>query len=792
MPLARILGIRHLSPAGACHLNDMLDAIRPTAVLVEGPADAIELVRHFSHKDIQPPIAILCYTKSRPIRSLLYPLAAYSPEWIALRWALKHKAEYQWIDLPASVFLEWHQVPRSSEEENQDEDDAEFDALDEFSDYGELDPPDESPHPAAVNETTLAYLNDPYTEIARLTGEADHETWWERHFEHTPDAASYFQQIDAFGVGLRSLQNLQPGDESLVREAYMRRCIHQVLQAGHRPEQVVVVCGAFHSSELIHELEPMSDQEWKTLPRTEVNVTLMPYSYRRLSSELGYGAGNHAPMYYQALYEEMKARDIERLSSRYASQISQAMRKNGLIRSSAEVIETVRLASSLAALQGSSVPCLRDLRDAAITCLGRGEREPIRAALKEIEIGTQVGRLPQDIGRTAIQDDFYHQIKDLHLLRYQKDELQILELDLRQNRTVKSREAAFRDLNRSTFLHRLRVLGIDFAHKQEVDQAHHTWKEIWHVQWTAECEIQLVECSLIADTIEIAAAFRLADQLATCRSIDQAAQIVEEAICCQLTDTFVNAQHHLQALAVESEDFVQLSKAITSLSHIIRYGNIRCIDTEDLKPLLSQLFLRSIFALHRACICDDTTAREQIHPAIIRIYDAVRLHADLIDTERWNAELDWIATTDSLNSYLSGLAMALRLVQTSDEVLERQLSCRLSPATPADLTAGWFEGLMQFNREALFQRSTLWKQLDHFVTTLEEEDFRRCLVPLRRAFSSFSKGQTRRIVSCLLQASPQDAQSMLDIPEVSLSEEETKTLQEQLSDLNWDDLDLGM
>src|ERR1700722_18630110 len=80
-PLCRIFGVRHLSPAAAHHLHTVLDEFRPTAVLVEGPADATGHIRHLVHKDTKPPLALLAYTRDRPVRSILYPLAEYSPEW---------------------------------------------------------------------------------------------------------------------------------------------------------------------------------------------------------------------------------------------------------------------------------------------------------------------------------------------------------------------------------------------------------------------------------------------------------------------------------------------------------------------------------------------------------------------------------------------------------------------------------------------------------------------------------------------------------------------------------------
>jgi hypothetical protein len=573
-PLARLFGVRHLSPAGAHHLHAVLDALRPTAVLVEGPADATDQIPHLAHPQTRPPLALLAYTRDRPVRSLVYPLAGYSPEWVALRWALEHKAEVRFIDLPAAVFLQRHP---------------------------------QEPHTHRPGRHTLASLDDPAEAIARLAGEADHETWWERHFEHTTEPESYLRQIDEFGRGLRALRESQD-EENLVREAHMRRAIRAVLAAGDEPGRVLVVCGAFHVPALTHEAGPMSDEQFAALPRAPVSLALMPYSYYRLSSHSGYGAGNRAPGYFQRLYDERRA-GRDQLAPRFLAETAHAMRQGGPLRSAADVIEAVRLARGLAALAGASAPCLRDLRDAAVTLLGRGEAEVVRPFLAEVEIGTAVGRLPKGVGRTSIQDDFYSHLEALGLEKYQSEKVQELVLDLRENRFVKSREAAFKDLNRSTFLHRLGVLGVRFAEKLPSGQDQATWKEVWQLRWTPECEIQLVEPALKGDAIEMAAALRLSERLAECERVEQAADVVDDAATCLLADALEDAQKRLQALAVGVGAVVPLAWAIDSLAEVIRYGSVRKFDPEPLRPLLAQLFLRATLQLRQACLCDEAAAR---------------------------------------------------------------------------------------------------------------------------------------------------------------------------------------
>ena len=100
-----VFGVRHLSPAGAWHLRKYLDEVRPKVVLVEGLADAVDLVPDMTKKATKPPIAILAYTDSLPVRTLVYPLARYSPEYQALQWAKEHDARVEFIDLPSDIFL---------------------------------------------------------------------------------------------------------------------------------------------------------------------------------------------------------------------------------------------------------------------------------------------------------------------------------------------------------------------------------------------------------------------------------------------------------------------------------------------------------------------------------------------------------------------------------------------------------------------------------------------------------------------------------------------------------------
>src|SRR5262249_29323067 len=147
----------------------------------------------------------------------------------------------------------------------------------------------------------------------------------------------------------------------------------------------------------------------------------------------------------------------------YLSQIARHLRESGTHRSTAEVIEGVRLARTLAALHEGLAPALCDLRDAAVTLIGHGELSTVSGAVSHVEAGTAIGELPRGVSQTSIQTDFERELGRLKLEKYRSTVKQELQLDLRENRRAKSDESAFLDLYRSCFFHRLTMLGIGFA-----------------------------------------------------------------------------------------------------------------------------------------------------------------------------------------------------------------------------------------------------------------------------------------------------------------------------------------
>ncbi|MCL2546376.1 MAG: DUF5682 family protein [Oscillospiraceae bacterium] len=690
----QIFGIRHLSPASAFHLSRLLDAVQPQIVLIEGPDDATAHLDTLTHCETRAPVALMAYTIDPPIRSILMPYADYSPELIAIRWAHANGVTAQYIDLPSSIFCALHGKQ---------------------SDNDRTDP------------------NAIYHDIARRNGYDNYNAYWEAVFEHCASSEDYALAISEFAETLRKIQ--PPNAINLVREAYMRRQIAAARQSGIPDNKIVVVCGAYHAPALYNG-DGMTDQELSQLPALETALTAMPYAYSRLSTQSGYGAGNESPHYFQLLWQALQNNTLTQLPTIFLTQVTRQLRNQGNIRSTAEIIDTVQLARRLADLRNAEQPTLQDLRAAAVTCLGQGELSVISEAMHHAEIGTAMGQLPVNTARTALQNDFAHQLRQLKLGKFHADAARTLTLDLRKPL----------DLRRSFFLHRLYTLGVSFAAPKPNHQHHATWKETFTLQWSPDIEVELVETSLLSASIEQATLIFLHESLSECSDVSDITRILQQSALCGLPDTLRQAQQQLAEYAIDNDDLPTLANAVQDMSAAITYGSLRRVDAAPLSNLLAQLFLRAVLQAPAACSCNAYTA-PRLQRALHTLHITADTHSDIVNISQWHETLRELTKRDDINPQLAGYATAVQLSigQLNEATLDMHLHHRLSVGTPAPQAAQWFEGLATLNHYALLLNPLLWQLLNTLIETLQDEDFLRILVVLRRTFSNFSRQERRNI-----------------------------------------------
>ncbi len=728
-------------------------------MLIEGPSDFTPLIKEFENTDVHPPIAILAYTTVEPIKSVILPFAEYSPEYQAIKWCNDNDIECRFIDLPSNVNLAFD----NNEKENFE---------DEY---------DDSPQ----EKDDSSVMNDIYYRLDKLAGFGGHENFWEGAIEHAEN--NYFDSVNEYGYQLRkiTLENEEDSPKNKMRESYMKWQIDSAILEGYSPDKIVIIAGAYHIDGLKNTATSMTKEEFDAIDKVENKFTLMPYSYFRLSSQSGYGAGNKAPLYYHMLWDSINKESIEEVSYHYLSYLATEQRKLGNYASSAQIIDAVQLAMALAQLAKRHYPTLTDLRDAAVTCFAEGNLNYIAKAITLTEIGTTIGKLPKGVSKTSIQEDFQNHINKLKLEKYVSVVNQEIRLDLRENIHVKSEHLAYMDLERSFFFHRLRVLDVHFVGLMEENQSNATWSERWNIQWTTEVEIELVECSLLGDVLTKSVEVCMAKKLEEDMSIENIILNIKNCFLCGMPKVLGRFVAILQSTAIDSVNIFSIAKCLSNLNTIITFGDIRKIDTNGLHGILEQLYIRAVLIILESANCDDSVVTDMINS--INAINDVSINFSFINAELWTEALENMSESLDINPFLSGYATSILLekgIIKHDEI-EQIIEYRLSPGMDLSLSANWFEGLCMKNKYSLILNLKIWEKIDTYINSLNEEDFKRVFVFLRRAFTHFSASEKNSVAENL--------QELWGINNVSqfvnsnLNREEMEKLKE-IDDFDFDDI----
>jgi hypothetical protein len=242
----------------------------------------------------------------------------------------------------------------------------------------------------------------------------------------------------------------------------------------------------------------------------------------------------------------------------------------------------------------------------------------------------------------------------------------------------------------------------------------------------------------------------LEQRLEAARGAGDVADVLERAGACQLTDVLVRATEGLQAAATRDDSLPSVARATEALHDLMRFGGLRAIDPAPLQTLLGQLFLRALL-LAPAAVHVAPDAAAPIGEALLALGRTATLAPAHVDVARFEALLTGLALQEAGSPLLRGLCCALALERgvLAAQPLSALLSRRLSPGAAVDEAAGFFEGLTLHNRLALLTRDEVWRALDAYVAALDGPGFVHALVPLRRAFSTFTGAELRNLAARL-------------------------------------------
>jgi hypothetical protein len=701
-----ILGIRHHGPGSARNVKAFLETVKPDIVLVEGPPEADAMLQWVNKEDLKPPVALLCYQPDDPQRSVFYPFADFSPEWQAILYARKQNIHVRFMDLPAGnqmLVERERQVVKQGDE----------------PDTGPIN--NEGQSLEQLYKSPISYLSD-------AAGFTDDEKWWEHTFEYRNNNEDVFDAVTEAMQALRESLPQKDKKLELMREAYMRRTIRQAEKEMFHT--IAVICGAWHAPALQGKSSQKDDNELlKGLPKVKTECTWIPWTFNRLSFYSGYGAGINSPGWYNHIWHH--PHDDGTL---WMANVAQLFRKQQMDTSVAHIIEAVRLAGALASLRGLPKVGLEELNEATLSVLCNGESILLKLVQDELIVGHRIGEVPVEIPKPPLQLDIEKQQKKLRLPA--TADYKDYTLDLRKDT----------DLDRSVFLHRLQLLGINWG-KQQYSTGKGTFKEQWRLQWDPGYSVEIIERGNLGNTVAEAATASVLNQSKEAKELKAIGDLLEKAIPAELPGAIEALINQLNNLAAASADVIELMEVIPGLITVARYGNVRKTDAELVLTIINSVITRVCISLPNACIAIDEDASQKLLELLFKLNDGIYLLQDAEITILWQQTLITIAANKSTSSAIGGYSTRLLhdARQLEGDQLMQYFSFAMSSATAPVIAAAWLEGFLKGSGTLLLLDQDLWQVIDNWVATLTDEIFMQVLPLLRRTFANFTNPERRKL-----------------------------------------------
>lgn len=744
-----VFGVRHHGPGSARSVLRALGQVGPDCVLIEGPADANELIAQAADEGLRPPVAILIYQADDPAQAVFYPFAEFSPEWCAMRWALEKQVPVRFMDLPHS-----HR-PRAAESKTPvDEQDTHL-----TEKTGTLTAP-EPPSPEQLEQRRLRV--DPLLQLARMAGFDDGERWWEFMFEHR--RTGDIEVFTAIGEAMYALREKEtaasaPSGTQLAsamldrdepqREAWMRRTIRE---AQREFQRIAVVCGAWHvpalAEDKLKNLKKEDDAQLKSLAKVKTASTWIPWTYDRLAADSGYGAGVRAPGWYEHVWRSQSL-----LLESWMTRVGRLLREQELDCSSAHVIEATRLATSLAAIRHRPLADLTDISDACRAVFCFDSELGMQLIASKLLIGQRLGEVPEETPLVPLQQDLQRQQKRLRLKPEALEKS--LDLDLR-NAT---------DLGRSELLHRLRILGIAWGHPQVGRGGKGTFHELWKLRWDPTFLVRLIELGAWGNTIEAAAA-TYTMQLAERADLEKLTALLKDVILANLAAAVESLLERILTTAAVAADVARLMDAFPPLAQVFRYGNVRGTDQSLVRRAIDGVLPRIIVGLGSAVSSLNGEAAAEMQHRIVRVHEAVQLLDTPAETDDYLQCLATVADQPSAHGLLRGCCTRLLFDYNKFDgpTVATRLSLMLSRGGDPAQAAAWVEGFLSSSGLVLLHHADLLDLIDRWIGSISNEVFQEQVPLLRRTFSTFPAAERRQIGE-LLRGRLADAKSPASAPE---------------------------
>ena len=759
--------IRHHSPACSYHLKKVFESFKPDAVLIEGPSDCNDLMKYMIEEDTKAPFCIYSsyIDKENQKYRCYYPFLDYSPEFTAIREALKNNIHCSFIDMPYAFMIENSTAEKEDSKDLEDE---------EISKENDTDIKRKKLISIYDNDDNIFNVNAYTLELTRKAGLRSFAELWERDFEINginKESKDFMRSVYALGYYMRLIEN--EDFETRNREYVMAKNVKEALSKYNR---VLVVTGSFHTKGIIDKLKEDEknnknlDKEYKHLNKYIVSNTasyLIPYSFEDADSRRGYRAGIEFPAFYNFVYKELEnysqQNNNNNIGDIYLNVVMSFIIKASNIDkynhnvTIPDCINAYYMAVNLAKLRGKESAGVYELIDAAKSAFVKGdislENTSNLDLMMKLLSGISNGQVSSKSIVPPVIIDFRNKCREYKIKIDKSEEIEST-LDI-----VKDKK----HFEKSKFFHKMQFLdvgfcklirGPDYVNKVNKNLA----REIWKYEYKTIVESSLIDKSVYGVTIEELASNLITERLDSNIDAREVSKLLIEADVMGIYNFFTDNYQKIEAAILRDNNFINLCDSLNNLSYLANMEAINdniskeresLFDNYDIIPIIEDL-AKQVFVLAVSNMDEIKKLKEEealkCSHYIKNLYSFILENQNWCDIDLFNEKIDSMLDNTFGSSHIYAVCLAVKYKSGRLEAYEfSNIVSNFLESCESETAAYFLNGILLAARDILFINDSIIKSIDNTIKNIDEEKFIEILPNFRYAFTNLSPTEIERV-----------------------------------------------
>ena len=417
------------------------------------------------------------------------------------------------------------------------------------------------------------------------------------------------------------------------------------------------------------------------------------------------------------------------------TRVARLLRDEDLDASPANVIESVRLADSLAAIRGRQTAGLDELGEATLSVLCHGNPMPVRLIQRKLVVGQRLGQVPDAVPMVPLQRDLAALQKSLRL-KVSADEM-ILDLDQRKETTSRAATCCIACAFSASTGASCRTISVS-------GPARFTKSGRCNGGRSLPSRSSRRRNGETPSPTRLPHPWPIAPTSAS--DLGELTALLDDVILADLAGAVERLLARIQSISAVSTDVGHLMTALPPLARVLRYGNVRKTDAALVEPVVAGLLARISVGLLPACASLDDDAAELMRQRIDGVQAALATLSRPDLSAVWKEALVKVGDAE-IHGLVAGRAYRLLLDAGADctgRSGRSPVAVALARQRPAKASA-WLEGFLSGSGLVLVHDERLLGIIDRWLTGLTRETFEQICPIARRTFSTFEKAERRQI-----------------------------------------------